>query len=109
MLFEARHGAGQDQFGIDVEFVAHFRLPLLRELRRARSYTQETIAEILGITQPEVSKIERRADMYISPLRRYIEATGGRLDITAHFPDGDAVVINFAPEPDADNETLSVA
>jgi hypothetical protein len=47
--------------------------------------------------------------MYISTLRRYIEATGGRLDITAHFPDGDAVVINFAPEPDADDETLSVA
>jgi transcriptional regulator with XRE-family HTH domain len=81
----------------------------LRELRRARSYTQETIAEILGITQPEVSKIERRADMYVSTLRRYIEATGGRLDITAHFPDGDAVVINFAPEPDGDDETLSIA
>jgi len=74
-----------------------------------RSYTQETIAEILGITQPEVSKIERRADMYISTLRRYIEATGGRLDITARFPDGDAVVINFAPESDADETNLSVA
>jgi transcriptional regulator with XRE-family HTH domain len=81
----------------------------LRELRRARSYTQETIAEILGITQPEVSKIERRADMYISTLRRYIEATGGRLDITAHFPDGDAVVINLAHEPNAADESLSVA
>jgi transcriptional regulator with XRE-family HTH domain len=75
----------------------------LRELRRARSYTQETIAEILGITQPEVSKMERRADMYISTLRRYIEATGGRLDITAHFPDGDAIIINFAPEVEDDS------
>jgi transcriptional regulator with XRE-family HTH domain len=81
----------------------------LRELRPARAYTQETIAEILSIRQPEVSKIERRADMDISTLRRSIEATGGRLDITAHFPDGDVVVINFAPEPDADDGTLSVA
>ena len=55
-----------------------FEREVIKELRRARSHTQETIGEILGISQPEVSKIERRADMYISTLHRYIEATGGR-------------------------------
>jgi hypothetical protein len=32
-----------------------------------------------------------------------------RLDITAHFPDGDAVVINLAHEPNDADESLSVA
>ncbi len=62
----------------------------------------------VGITQPEVAQIERRADIYISALRRYIEAAEGLLDITAHVPDSDAIV-NLAPEPDADESTLSVA
>ena len=33
-----------------------------------------------------VSKLERRADMYLITLRSYIEAMGGRLEILARFP-----------------------
>jgi hypothetical protein len=33
--------------------------------------------------------------MYISHLRQIIEAMGGRLDIIAHFPDGDVKITNF--------------
>ena len=40
-----------------------------------------------------VSKLERRADMYLSTLRSYIEAMGGRLEIIARFPNR-AVRIN---------------
>jgi hypothetical protein len=40
------------------------------------------------VGQPAVAKLERRADMYVSNLRRYVEALGGTLEITAHFPDG---------------------
>jgi len=69
----------------------------LRALRKARDYTQDTIAEALGVSQPEVSKIERRTDVYISTLRRYIEAMGGSLDIVARFPFGEAVALDFAP------------
>jgi transcriptional regulator with XRE-family HTH domain len=67
----------------------------LQGLRRARRLSQETLAEALNATQPEVSKIERRADLYISTLRRYIEAMGGALDIIARFPDGDFRVSQF--------------
>ena len=42
----------------------------------------------LAVGQPAVAKLERRADMYVSNLRRYVEALGGTLQITAHFPDG---------------------
>ena len=38
--------------------------------------------------QPTVSKIERREDVAVSTLRRYIEALGGKLRLTAQFADG---------------------
>ncbi|MGH7717474.1 MAG: XRE family transcriptional regulator [Gemmatimonadaceae bacterium] len=60
----------------------------LGELRQARELTQTTLAEILETSQGEVSKIEKRTDIYVSTLRRYIEAMGGQLDIIARFPDG---------------------
>jgi DNA-binding transcriptional regulator YiaG len=68
----------------------------LHELRRARELSQQTLAELLGESQPSVSKLEQRTDMYVSTLRRYIEAMGGRLDIVAHFPDGDVRITQFA-------------
>lgn len=67
----------------------------LNELRRARQLSQETLARELGATQPEVSKLERRTDMYVSTLRRYIEAMGGELEITARFPDGAVRITQF--------------
>lgn len=67
----------------------------LQELRQARKLSQEALAEALGQRQSGVSKIEQRTDIYISTLRRYIEAMGGRLDIVAHFPDGDVRINQF--------------
>jgi len=58
----------------------------LQELRKALRCSQETVAEILGVKQAEISKMERRTDMYLSTLRRYIEAMGGQLDLVASFP-----------------------
>ena len=46
----------------------------LNQLREARSLTQTSLAELLGIPQGGVSRLERRTDMYVSNLRRYIEA-----------------------------------
>ena len=43
----------------------------------------------------EVSKIEARADMYVSTLRSYIQAMGGELEIIARFPDGDVRINQF--------------
>jgi DNA-binding XRE family transcriptional regulator len=60
----------------------------LRELRQARELSQEELAEVLGLNQATISKLERRTDMYLSSLRRFVEAMGGELEITANFPDG---------------------
>jgi transcriptional regulator with XRE-family HTH domain len=67
----------------------------LHELRNARELTQGALAEQLNLEQPAVSKLERRADMYVSTLRRYIEAMGGQLEIIAHFPEGNVRINQF--------------
>ena len=73
------------------------RLPLT-ELRRARSMTQTHLAEILRVNQAAISKMEQRSDMYVSTLRSYVEAMGGRLDIRAIFPEGEVVLDQFGEE-----------
>jgi len=58
----------------------------LGALRRLADQTQEQIAESLRISQPSVSKIERQTDLYLSTLRRFVEAAGGTLEIRVEFP-----------------------
>ena len=76
----------------------------LHELRQARAMTQKAIGEALNVKQPAVAKLERRADMYVSNLRAYIEAMGGKLNIVAEFPQGDVTIANFA-DPTSDAPT----
>src|SRR5258708_5582854 len=67
----------------------------LAELRQARERSQEDLARELKVGQPAVAKLERRTDMYVSNLRRYIDALGGSLEITARFPEGSVSINNF--------------
>ena len=64
----------------------------LHELRKTRAVSQEDLAAKLAVGQPAVAKLERRTDMYVSNLRRYVEALGGTLEITARFPDGTVTI-----------------
>ncbi|HEY6393506.1 MAG TPA: XRE family transcriptional regulator [Bryobacteraceae bacterium] len=66
----------------------------LDELRSAKRLTQADMAEMLDVPQSSISRIEQRADMYLSTLRNYVHAVGGVLQIQAVFPDGGAVVIS---------------
>jgi hypothetical protein len=50
---------------------------------------------LLGINQAAVSKMERRADMYISTLQSMIRAMGGQLKIEAVFPEGKVEINQF--------------
>ena len=67
----------------------------LHELRRAKSLTQQDLAKTLRVNQPAIAKLEKRADLYVSSLRSYIEAVGGKLKIIAEFPDGEVAITNF--------------
>lgn len=66
----------------------------LAEIRRAVGLTQEELARKLELGQGSVSKIENAADMYLTTLRKYVEALGGELELTASFPDGRKVQID---------------
>ncbi|MBF0550287.1 MAG: XRE family transcriptional regulator [Deltaproteobacteria bacterium] len=68
----------------------------LHELRQARGMSQVELAKLLHIKQPNVAKLEKRTDIYISTLRATIEAMGGTLDIVARFPDGTVKITNFS-------------
>ena len=68
----------------------------LHELRRARALTQKDLADTLHVTQPAIAKLEQRADIYVSSLRSYVEAVGGRLRIVAEFPEGEGAITNVS-------------
>lgn len=59
----------------------------LRDLRKARNLTQKRMAEMLGVGQDNISRLEGRTDMLLSTLRGYVTAMGGSLDLTIRFPD----------------------
>lgn len=73
----------------------------LAQLRKARGLTQETVAELLGVSQAEVSKMERRSELYIGTLRKFIEAMNGELVLAARFADGVEVPIKLGETEDA--------
>ncbi|MBM3760983.1 MAG: helix-turn-helix transcriptional regulator [Acidobacteria bacterium] len=50
-------------------------MPPPAQLRKARGLTQETVAELLGVSQAEVSKTERRSELYIGTLKDFILVT----------------------------------
>lgn len=65
----------------------------LRELRQIAGKAQADIASALNIKQPSVSKIEKQTDMYLSTLRSYVEAVGGKLELTVKLPKHPALSI----------------
>lgn len=58
----------------------------LAELRRAMQLSQEEIAAVLNVSQGAVAKMEKRADMLVGTLRRFVQAMGGELEVVARFP-----------------------
>lgn len=75
-------------------------LATLKDLRRAVERTQAKLAASLGVGQDTVSRIERRSDILLSTLRRYVEALGGELKLVARFPNRPPLVIeHIAAKP----------
>ncbi len=68
---------------------------LLTEIRKEAGFTQEDLAETIGIKQPSLSKLESQEDMQISTLQRLIKALGGQLELIAHMPGGDIRISQF--------------
>ncbi|WP_198955140.1 XRE family transcriptional regulator [Kineosporia sp. R_H_3] len=89
---EQRPGYRAARQRIETELAEHAKT--LGDLRRARSFTQRSLATSLGVSQAQVSRIENQADLYLSTLRSYVEAMGGQLEFRVRFPDAsDAVEV----------------
>ncbi|WP_445148581.1 helix-turn-helix domain-containing protein [Baekduia sp. Peel2402] len=69
----------------------------LGELRQGRKVTQKDLAEKLGMTQANVSRIEREDDILLSTLEKYAAALGGRLELHVKF-DGNDTEYVIGPE-----------
>ncbi|ATL69473.1 helix-turn-helix domain-containing protein [Nocardia terpenica] len=65
----------------------------LAELRKQRGFTQQQIAERMGVTKGRVSQIERGQISGQDVLARYAVALGGRLHQAIYFEDGDIAAI----------------
>ena len=57
----------------------------LRGIRELLGKTQAEVADTLKISQGQVSETERRQDLRVSTLRRYVASLGGNLELVAHF------------------------
>ncbi len=64
----------------------HAEVEGLKALRQLAERSQEQIAQSLGVKQPSVLKIERQTDLYLSTLRRFVEAAGGTLELRVELP-----------------------
>lgn len=72
----------------------------LKALRKLAERSQEQIAQSLGIKQPSVVKIEKQTDLYLSTLRRFVEAAGGKLELRVELPGTGAFTLTGVGEID---------
>lgn len=79
----------------------------LAEARQRAGLTQTQVAERLGIAQPDVSKLERRADVQLSTLRAYARAIGGELHVGLQGPDDEVPKPLVLPAKSGPSDTAS--
>ena len=70
----------------------------LQDLRKTMEQTQKEIAAELDMEQGNISRLEKRSDLMISTLRKYVEAMGGKLNLIVEFPDRPPVSISSLSE-----------
>ncbi|MCV7194109.1 helix-turn-helix domain-containing protein [Mycolicibacterium brumae] len=95
-LLERRPGNPERQAELRAEMervVAEYRL---QELRKEAGFTQQALAAFIGVRQNRISQIEHGqiGCSRVDTLRKYIEATGGELELTVKRPDGSRVLLS---------------
>ena len=68
------------------------RVQAVKAFRLALGLSQVEMAELLGVTQSNVSKMEAARDPKLAVLRELVEARGGRLTLHAQFDDRELVL-----------------
>lgn len=67
----------------------------LAELRSLAGVTQVELANLLGVSQPAVSKLERAGDLKISSIAQLLEALGAEMRIVAVFRRDDGTEVDI--------------
>jgi transcriptional regulator with XRE-family HTH domain len=85
----------------------HREVEGLKALRQLAKRSQEQIAQGLGVKQPSVLKIERQTDLYLSTLRRFVEAAGGTLELRVELPDVGVIRLTGMGELTGESDSAS--
>lgn len=73
---------------------AEVRAYRLAEIRNEQDLTQSELANLIGVTQPNVSRLENGGldTAALATVRAYVEALGGRLRMVADFGDRQLII-----------------
>lgn len=102
LLKNERAAAAHAALGNEIAERMALKHATLGELRRAMGLTQAQLAEMLNLGQGDISRLERRRNLYLNTLARFVEATGGRLRISAIYGDTEVTLDlrdDLTPEP----------
>ena len=66
----------------------------LAEVRLALVKTQDEVARVLNVKQNAVAQLEKRSDLLLSTLRKYVEAMGGELAVSVKTGGGTVIMLN---------------
>jgi DNA-binding XRE family transcriptional regulator len=66
----------------------------LAEVRNALVMTQDEVARVLNVKQNAVAQLEKRSDLLLSTLRKYVEAMGGELAVSVKTGQGTVIVLD---------------
>jgi DNA-binding XRE family transcriptional regulator len=66
----------------------------LAEVRAALVMTQDEVARVLNVKQNAVAQLEKRSDLLLSTLRKYVEAMGGELAVAVRTGAGTVIMLD---------------
>lgn len=80
----------------------------LADARRALAKTQTELADVLQIRQNAVTQLEKRSDMLLSTLRKYVSAMGAELQLTIRTAAGVVIVLDGLGTLSSDGAPLAI-
>jgi transcriptional regulator with XRE-family HTH domain len=107
LLEDPRAAEAHRKLGADIAAHLERKEATLAQVRRAVGLTQGQLAQTLRLGQGDISRIEQRTNVQLTTLARFIEATGGRLRISAIYGDDEVVLKIGEIGPEAPIETAS--